>query len=85
MYGSIFDKLREWVSKKSKFLNDLLGCPLCTGFWVGIILTILIPSYAPFNIFEGNIPESIIKLLFGASFTSGAVFMVFKLEEYLGI
>ena len=34
VYGKIFDPLRP----KSGKLGQLLECPMCTGFWVGIFL-----------------------------------------------
>ena len=34
--SSITKPLREWVAKKSLFFGELLGCSLCTGFWVGL-------------------------------------------------
>ena len=34
VYGKIFDPIRS----KSGKLGQLLECPMCTGFWVGIFL-----------------------------------------------
>ena len=34
VYGKIFDQVRP----KSGKLGQLLECPMCTGFWVGIFL-----------------------------------------------
>ena len=34
VYGKIFDPIRP----KSGKLGQLLRCPMCTGFWVGIFL-----------------------------------------------
>jgi hypothetical protein len=39
IYGSIFDRIRPtqgWMGK-------LLSCPMCTGFWTGIILWAISP------------------------------------------
>ena len=33
VYGTIFDKIKP----KEGFFGKLLSCPLCTGFWVGIL------------------------------------------------
>ena len=33
IYWTIFDKVRP----KEGFLGELLKCPMCTGFWVGIL------------------------------------------------
>ena len=34
VYGKIFDKIRPTEG----WFGDLLSCPMCTGFWVGIFL-----------------------------------------------
>ena len=34
VYGKIFDRIRPKEGK----LGQLLSCPMCTGFWVGIFL-----------------------------------------------
>ena len=34
VYGKIFDRIRP----KSGKLGQLLECPMCTGFWVGLFL-----------------------------------------------
>ncbi len=34
VYGKIFDKIRP----TNGWAGDLLSCPMCTGFWVGVIL-----------------------------------------------
>ena len=34
VYGSIFNSIRPTEGK----LGELLHCPLCTGFWVGVFL-----------------------------------------------
>ena len=41
--ASIFDKPRNWIKSKSKFLNNLLSCPNCCSFWVGIGIHFLYP------------------------------------------
>ena len=40
MYGSIFDKPRDWMISKSQFFSDLIGCPMCTSTWVGFFLSL---------------------------------------------
>ena len=34
VYGKIFDKIRPTQG----WMGELLSCPMCTGFWVGIFL-----------------------------------------------
>ncbi len=40
---SVFRKQVDWLKSKSKFLNNLLSCPTCLGFWIGMGMFILIP------------------------------------------
>jgi len=40
VFGSIFDKLRDWVTKHSTFFGDLLACMMCTSTWVGFFFSI---------------------------------------------
>ena len=34
VYGKIFDKVRPTTG----WAAELLSCPMCTGFWVGVLL-----------------------------------------------
>jgi len=36
--GTLFDKARSAIKKRSDMIGKLLNCPLCFGFWVGAIL-----------------------------------------------
>ena len=44
VYGSIFDKPRNWITKKSTFFGDLLGCMMCTSTWVGFFFSLIFYS-----------------------------------------
>jgi|TARA_R100000664_G_C2649312_1_gene70687 hypothetical protein len=57
VYGSIFDKPRNWITKKSTFFGDLLGCMMCTSTWVGFFfsLTFYSPTLAMCSIEYVNI------------------------------
>ena len=37
VYGKIFDKIRPTQG----WMGELLSCPMCTGFWVGVFLWLL--------------------------------------------
>ena len=53
IYGSIFNKLRpkkDWLNGFGK----LFHCPMCMGFWVGILLFCINP-YTELFTFEYNI------------------------------
>ena len=45
VFGSIFDSIRP----KTGFLGELLHCPMCTGFWVGVLLWAISPFTELFN------------------------------------
>ena len=44
VFGSIFDTTREWITKKSTFFGDLLGCMMCTSTWVGFFFSLVFYS-----------------------------------------
>ena len=35
--GAILDSFRAWVARHSAFLGKLIDCPMCSGFWVGLL------------------------------------------------
>lgn len=37
-YGSILNRIRNFLSKQFTFFSDLFKCSLCLGFWCGVIL-----------------------------------------------
>ena len=34
--SSIFEPIRDFVAGKSDFFGELINCPMCSGFWVGL-------------------------------------------------
>ena len=36
--GKIFDGPRDWLIVKSQFLEGILTCHQCCGFWVGMVV-----------------------------------------------
>jgi hypothetical protein len=44
IWGSIFDRPRNWIKNHSTFYGDLLSCIVCTGTWVGFFMSILVWS-----------------------------------------
>jgi len=50
VYGSIFDDLRP----KKGFFGNLVKCPMCTGYWVGLLVFLISPWTELFT-FEYNI------------------------------
>ena len=45
--SSLFSKPRLFVEAKSVFLGDLINCPMCTGFWVGFIISLIAGEINP--------------------------------------
>lgn len=83
VYGSIFETPRTWLKSKSKWMDDLLSCVMCSSFWVGVIL----------GWFVNNPVDEIIKFdyelwfipiiaLFYGVFTSGCVWLIHTVQEY---
>ena len=35
----LFEPVRKWFDKKSKFIYSLLSCGYCLGYWLSFILT----------------------------------------------
>lgn len=78
VWGSIFEPLREFIKKHSKFFGDLISCVLCTSTWVGFFLSIFMFSITdvlfyvrmPFNIF------------FDGMFSAGIVWAVNSIIEF---
>lgn len=44
IYGSIFNKPRNFITRNSKFFEDLLGCVMCTSTWVGFLFSFILFS-----------------------------------------
>jgi len=40
VFGAIFDKSRNWITRHSTFFGDLLGCMMCTSTWVGFFFSL---------------------------------------------
>ena len=55
VYGSIFKAPRDFSLKYTK----LLSCPMCTGFWVGVILFFLNPFTELFT-FDYNLANLLV-------------------------
>ena len=38
--SNLLEPVREFISSKFNFLNKLINCTMCTGFWVGAVCSI---------------------------------------------
>ncbi|MHB8108140.1 MAG: hypothetical protein ACYDH4_12050 [Candidatus Cryosericum sp.] len=39
--------LHEWIKPRCAWLGTLLGCHQCCGFWCGVLLAPVLPSWNP--------------------------------------
>jgi len=37
VYSAILSPVRNFIENKSEFLGDMISCPMCFGFWSGVI------------------------------------------------
>lgn len=78
VWGSIFEKQREWIKNKSKFFGDLISCTLCTSTWVGFFMSLVL----------GGLSESllginwILSIFFDGMFTAGSVWALNAIIEF---
>jgi hypothetical protein len=77
VFGSIFDKTRQWITNQSTFLGDLLECMMCTSTWVGFFFSIAF--YSP-TISMVTIPYS--NIFFDGMLASGSVWAINAVVEW---
>tara|TARA_R110000824_G_scaffold64449_2_gene168357 strand:- start:103 stop:417 length:315 start_codon:yes stop_codon:yes gene_type:complete len=77
VFGSIFDNIRDWITKYSKFFGDLLGCMMCTSTWVGFFfsLTFFSPTLSLVTI-------PYINIFFDGMLASGGVWALNAIIEW---
>ena len=71
VYGSIFNKVRPTKG----WFGELLSCPMCTGFWVGVLL-FGINGYTELFTYEYNLTNLLILgwLSSGTSYILNVIF-----------
>ena len=77
VYGSIFNKPREWISRHSKFMGELLECMMCTSTWVGFFLSLVF--YSPT---ESLISYPYTNIFFDGILASGSVWALNAIIEW---
>lgn len=78
VWGSLFEKPRQYIIKYSKFFGDLISCTLCTATWVGFFMSILFGGLTV-RLFDIN---PLIGVFFDGMFTAGAVWAINTIIEY---
>ena len=77
VFGAIFDKPRNWITRHSTFFGDLLSCMMCTSTWVGFFfsLTFFSPTLTMVKIEYTNV-------FFDGMLASGAVWSINAIIEW---
>jgi hypothetical protein len=90
VYGSIFNGLRDKIKIAGsdngfyltrpifKFISDLISCMLCTGTWVGFLLSLL--YFSPAHEFIGL--NKILSVFFDGMLSAGAVWAINGIVEW---
>ena len=80
VYSHIVKAPREFISSKSDWLCELLHCPMCIGFWVGVFLW-SVNDFTELFIFDYNIINA---LLLG-SLSAGTSYALTMLIDDCGL
>ena len=77
VFGAIFDKPRNWITRHSTFFGDLLSCMMCTSTWVGFFfsLTFFSPTLTMVKIEYTNV-------FFDGMLASGGVWALNAIIEW---
>lgn len=78
VWGSIFEKTRQLIIKKSKFFGDLISCVLCTSTWVGFFLSITLGSLS--NTYFNSI--WILDIFYDGMISAGSVWAINAIVEF---
>lgn len=80
--GSIFYAFREWFGKKTAqggklskvygYVYKLINCPMCFGFWAGILVGYFLGPFVG------------LQMLFNGALFSGTTWILFCITQFLG-
>jgi hypothetical protein len=82
VYSSIFAPIRSYIESKSSLLGDLTSCPMCFGFWSGLIFG-FIYKVDPLLLGFATSFLSWVSSNFVAFFSSGSSY--FEQMEYINV
>jgi hypothetical protein len=77
VYGSIFEKPRQWIINYSAFWGGFITCMLCVPAWIGFFL-----SFALGGLTNAYFHTGVFTFFFDGMFTSGAVWAINSLVEF---
>jgi hypothetical protein len=80
--SKIFKPIRDFFKNKSKFTHKLLNCMLCTGFWVGLLISFVFNSKIQMILDYPTIDWYFMFIynIFYASFTSGLIWLIYLVQ-----
>lgn len=81
--SKIFKPFREFFNNKIKIIHELLNCPLCFGFWVGVITSILLNYSISFSLFYSqplNIGYLISYYVFDGAIVSAFIWFTYLIQ-----
>lgn len=78
VYGAIFENLREWIKRHSKFFGELISCPLCTSTWVGFFMSLTLGSIS--SVYFKTFP--LFNIFADGMYTAGAVWAINSVIEF---
>ena len=77
VFGSIFQKLRDWLIRNSEFFGDLVQCMMCTSTWVGFFFSLVF--FSPTDTMT-TIPY--VNIFFDGMLASGSVWGINSIIEW---
>jgi len=79
--ASIFEDLRTSIKNKSEFFGELISCPMCLGFWVGMFFGFVGMEFPP--VVLGGIVSLMSWILYnlGDALNSGSVYMMHLISK----
>ncbi len=78
--AKIIEAPRQWLTSRSTFLNELLNCYFCTGFWASLAVWFVVGEL-PAN--PSRYVESLVLNAFaGATFCYALNSLILTLESY---
>jgi len=78
-HSLIAKPVRNFLSKRSLKIYEFVKCPQCVGFWVGVLLTILVPELLDIAEFP------VLNWLLAGFVVSGSSWFIHAILESLGI
>jgi hypothetical protein len=78
VWGSIFEKPRNFIKSKSTFFGVLIGCTLCTSTWVGFFMSLTLGGLTS-SIFDVN---WFFGVFYDGMFTAGVVWCLNTIIEF---